>query len=75
MIACRRPFIQNRPVLYRAKPSRTIRPIQSSLLSDVNTVSYFAGKSIILFTMFYCTLNWAHYRQIRKDLEDKNERK
>lgn len=28
--------------------------------------TYYVGKGIILFTMFYCTLNWAHYRNLRK---------
>ena len=42
--------------------------------ADLNTVSYFVGKSIILFTRFYCTLNWAHYRRLRKDLEDKDKK-
>jgi hypothetical protein len=38
----------------------------------IDTVSYFIGKSIILFTLFYCTLNWSYYRRLRKDHEDDN---
>jgi len=52
-------------------PKRTeklLRP-RPSVVSDVNTISYFVGKSIILFTMFYCGMNWYHYRSIRKDVE------
>jgi len=36
---------------------------------DITTTSYFVGKGIILFTMFYTSLNWMYYRGIRKDLE------
>lgn len=49
---------------------------------DPNTLNgemYYIGKAIILFTMFYCTLNWAMYHRIRIDAEkrvddDKKER-
>lgn len=36
---------------------------------DLNMISYYTGKSIILFTFFYCSLNWLHYRDIRKKME------
>lgn len=39
-------------------------------LPNVEVMSYFAGKSIILFTMFYCSMNWLHYRNLRKSYED-----
>lgn len=70
MISCRvKPCFQHKPKhISRAQ----LRPIKASFLSDLNTVTYFAGKSIILFTMFYCGLNWAHYRHLRKDQEDKD---
>ena len=44
-------------------------------VADIEYASYLVGKSIILFTMFYCTLNWWHYRQINKQIadEEKNE--
>lgn len=35
--------------------------------------SYLIGKGIILFTLFYCSLNWAMYRRTRKDFENKNK--
>ena len=41
---------------------------------DFNEVSYYVGKSIILFTMFYCGLNWMHYRDLRKK-NDRNDDK
>lgn len=28
--------------------------------------SYLVGKGIVLFTMFYCSLNWALYRRLRR---------
>ncbi len=33
-------------------------------------MTYYFGKSIILFTLFYCSMNWRYYRGTRKDLED-----
>lgn len=36
---------------------------------DYNTITYFTGKSIILFTLFYCSLNWKYYRDLRKKME------
>ena len=35
-------------------------------LSEFEEISYFVGKNIILFTFFYSTLNWLHYRNINK---------
>ena len=58
-----------RPVIRRilpAPPKASVDPVE---------VSYFVGKSIILFTMFYCGLNWAHYREIRKQLEKDDDKK
>jgi hypothetical protein len=40
-----------------------------SLIESLDTTTYFIGKGIILFTMFYCTLNWAHYKRLREDVE------
>lgn len=48
---------------------------QDALMDSLVTSSYFVGKGIILFTMFYCTLNWAHYRSIRKELEKEDDSK
>jgi len=27
------------------------------------------GQGIVYFTMFYCSMNWLYYRNLRKDLE------
>lgn len=32
--------------------------------------SYYVGKSIILFTLFYCSMNWFYYRNTRQDFEN-----
>ncbi len=36
--------------------------------------SHYIGESIILFTIFYSTLNWFHYRNIRKNIEKNNKK-
>jgi len=41
----------------------------------LNTEAYYIGKSIILFIMFYCTLNWALYRHARKRVEQEDHKK
>lgn len=43
-------------------------------LDTLNTTTYYIGKSIILFTMFYCTMNWWHYKKIREDSENKKDK-
>lgn len=60
-----KPIIPPKPIITRQVITRAY---------DISTISYFIGKGIILFTMFYCTLNWAHYRQLRKDYEDKKKK-
>lgn len=54
--------------VHKPPPSRTI-------VTRMNPVDipYYVGKSIILFTMFYCGLNWDHFRNIRKMHEDDAE--
>ena len=37
--------------------------------------SYYVGKSIMLFTMFYCGMNWYHYRSLNEDSDENNNRK
>lgn len=54
--------------------THNIRPVKS-IVSDIDNVSYYVGQSIILFTMFYCGLNWAHYRDQRKKLEEESQDK
>lgn len=44
-----------------------------SILTAVETSSYIVGKSIILFTMFYCSLNWLHYLNLRKQAEKEQD--
>lgn len=60
-------YIQRKPI----KILRVI-PCKASI-HDLETISYFVGKSIILYTMFYCSLNWLHYRSQRKQDEDKED--
>lgn len=39
--------------------------IHQASLHDVNSLTYFVGKGITLFTMFYCSLNWWYYRSLQ----------
>ena len=54
------------------KPCRVVKPVRAAIsTADWMEVSYFVGKSIILFTMFYSGLNWLHYKKVREDNEKK----
>lgn len=55
-----------------ARP-RLVKPVRAISTPDWIEVSYFVGKSVILFTMFYSGLNWLHYRELRK--REENEKK
>lgn len=63
-------------------PCRIVRAPKSNMRSraflglDIDTLtseSYLIGKSIIYFSIFYCSLNWIMYRRIRKDYEERNK--
>ena len=49
---------------------------QASLLSDLDTIAttaHFTAKGVILFTMFYCSLNYMYYRKINKEIDERNK--
>jgi hypothetical protein len=56
-----------------------ITPPRVFIWSDPVTTSYFIGKGVILFTMFYCSMNWWYYKRMREDLredfEEENDNK
>jgi hypothetical protein len=60
-------------VRVRPAVSKVIVPKYS--LHDVVQTSYYVGKGITLFTMFYCTLNWWHYKRLREDHEDEDDKR
>lgn len=44
-------------------------------MSDVVLTSlHYAGESVVLFTMFYCSMNWWYYKRLNDDIR-KNEKK
>jgi hypothetical protein len=73
-----------RSIIRTYKPLSTSRPKVSTinvrkhapraLNHDMVTMSYFVGKGITLFTMFYTSLNWLMYKQHNDNNkeEDKN---
>lgn len=61
--------LQNKKIIYRPYT----RPRVSPEVSHIVDASYIVGKSIILFTFFYTSLNWFMYRKIRKDNEEDND--
>ena len=44
--------------------AKKIVPRSSPL--PIETATYLVGKGIILFTMFYCGLNWLYYKELNK---------
>ena len=57
---------------YQQKRRNTIERIKS-FNNDAVAMSYFIGKGIILFTFFYTSLNYFHYKQLREDYEETNK--
>jgi REP element-mobilizing transposase RayT len=41
--------------------------------NDMVTMSYFVGKGIVLFTFFYTSLNYFHYKRLREEYEDQSK--
>lgn len=71
---CRRPIYhlnaaRKQCMLINKRPIRPCNIQVRAIPQDIETISYFVGKSVILFTMFYCTLNWHYYRTQRKQQE------
>jgi hypothetical protein len=66
-----------RPVIYLTTDRIKARNIccnisTKELLDIVEYNSYILTKGVLLFTFFYCSLNWLHYRDMRKrDEEEK----
>lgn len=65
--------ITPRRVQLQKAPIATRKQVINHSQLSLNDMTYFMGKSIILYTMFYCTLNWAFYRNVRKDIESHEE--
>ena len=58
----------------RATVNRRLIIQKVSALEEINAFAksqpvYIIAKGIILFTLFYATMNWWHYRSLRKDSE------
>lgn len=51
--------------------SRVSVGLNSDLTSHLLNFNIVVGKGIVLFTLFYCTLNWAFYRELRLRNETK----
>ena len=59
------------PILYKPKITKTYKickPCKPCKSIPID-IPYLVGKSVILFTFFYTSLNWYMYRKIRKENE------
>ena len=54
------------------KRTVSMSPPKVSML-PIETVTYLVGKGVILFTMFYCGLNWLYYRELNKQNDNDDE--
>ena len=61
------------PPRQQCKPHRPT-PVQATMspqdVDNITSVTYYMGQYFILFTMFFCGLNWAFYAQMRKQFDD-----
>lgn len=58
-------------VLRQPKYNKIMKTQSAQVIHMFEHTSYIIGKGIILFTFFYTSLNWLHYKNIQKD--DKNK--
>ena len=56
------------PILYKPKITKTYKICKPCKSIPID-IPYLVGKSVILFTFFYTSLNWYMYRKIRKENE------
>lgn len=56
----------------RVKPVIYTRDLKVNAIGDITDITYYVGKGIILFTFFYTSLNYFHYKKLRED-QEKNE--
>ncbi len=56
-------------------PKRIVktRQIQTKVAWNDPAIPYFVGKSVILFTFFYTSLQWMHYRRLRELAEKEDD--
>lgn len=67
-----RPRLSNPRIHTYQHVHKTIK-CKTGFVDTVEIVSYYVGKSIVLFTMMYCGLNYFHYRQQRQDSENDDD--
>lgn len=56
---------------------RQVAVPRAGLIESANELAnsaYFVSKGVILFTMFYCSMNWVHYKRMREEIEKKNKK-
>jgi len=77
-----RPFVKplsKKPIATYKKPFLHYSPRKFMVLRasgiDWEFSSYIVGKGIILFTLYYCTMNWWYFRRSREDMEKKDKDK
>lgn len=69
----KKPIATNKKPFLHKSPRKLIVPRASGI--DWNFSSYIVGKGIILFTLYYCSMNWWFYRRTREDIEKDKEDK
>jgi hypothetical protein len=58
------PIIVKNPITLECKSS------MNDIVDTIRFNTYIITKGVLLFTFFYCSMNWWFYRQMRKDNED-----
>jgi hypothetical protein len=58
---------------YKHKSISRVVTTKANIAETAVDASYYIGKGIILFTMFYTGLNYFHYKKLREDIEKSNK--
>jgi hypothetical protein len=66
-----------RIILHQNKTRNVQITTRVNLLNSVNdfaTSMHYVAKGVIIFTMFYSTMNWYYYKKMREDIEEENKK-
>ena len=68
---CTHVFVPRNVSAHKIRPVVKFRERVKTHVLPIEAANYYAGKCIILFTMFYSSINWLMYKRIR----EKNKKK
>lgn len=76
---CTHIFVPRKVTINKVRPLVKYRERVKTNISHVSfdweNTCFYVGKGIVLFTMFYCSMNWLLYKRIREKIEEDNKQR